>query len=195
MINTFPHQFTVCHDEDDNTVITFYGGIQKLDFDIPDAVKAKVQIVKIPDSVTEIGNGFFSDWKELIYLKLPDSITKIGDEAFKGCNKLKAIDLSSNLVSIGIGAFWYCTQLNQIHIPDSVLEIGERTFTGCYNLKYAKLPKYLMSLEVIFDSCRSLQEITIPEGVEDLLGYYHHKLVILKVKHSIEATLHLIFKM
>lgn len=49
---------------------------------------AKLESVKIPASVKEIGKRAFEDCSELKYVMLPDGI-KIGDRAFSGCKCLK----------------------------------------------------------------------------------------------------------
>ena len=44
--------------------------------------------VKIPDSVTKIGSGAFSDCSLLTEIKIPDSVTSIGSKACSGCVSL-----------------------------------------------------------------------------------------------------------
>ena len=45
-------------------------------------------------------------------LKIPDSVTEIGDFVFRSCKNLEEISLSSNIKSIGENVFGYCNNLN-----------------------------------------------------------------------------------
>ena len=83
----------------------------------------------IPDGVTEIGNGAFSECHGLTDIYLPNSITKIGDSAFDECS-LTYITIPKNVKYIGEGAFWWCNDLLEISIPNSVKYIGELAFAG-----------------------------------------------------------------
>lgn len=74
----------------------------------------KITKLTIPDDVTSIGNGAFSDCKSLTSITIPDSVTKIGDRAFKDC-----------------------TSLTSITIPNRVTWIGKYVFYGCQNIKIA----------------------------------------------------------
>ena len=105
--------------------------------------------------VTEIGNGAFSHWTELIYVSLPDSIVRIGDYAFGGrlVNirmpaglkeigeyafaglPLDSVDLPDGLETVGAGAFYNCGYLRSAAIPESVRFIGENAFGGARGLK------------------------------------------------------------
>ena len=44
--------------------------------------------VVIPDGVTSIGSGVFSECINLTTITIPDSVTSIGDWAFYGCENL-----------------------------------------------------------------------------------------------------------
>lgn len=41
--------------------------------------------INIPDSVTSIGNGAFSDCKSLLNINIPNGVTSIGDSVFVNC--------------------------------------------------------------------------------------------------------------
>ncbi|MGN1065620.1 MAG: leucine-rich repeat protein [Thermoguttaceae bacterium] len=44
--------------------------------------------MKIPSSVTSIGDGAFDNCPSLSSIKIPSSVTSIGDGAFDGCPNL-----------------------------------------------------------------------------------------------------------
>ena len=108
----------------------------------------KITKLTIPDDVTSIGNGAFSDCKSLTSITIPDSVTSIGEEAFCVCESLTSITIPNSVTSIGEFAFSGCTSLTSITIPDSVISIGERAFEDCTSLTSIKIAasneKYLI---------------------------------------------------
>lgn len=60
--------------------------------------------VKLPNSVTEIGNGAFKECKNLQSIDIHDTVTTIGDKAFKDCESLVSIKIPKN-VEINFTAF------------------------------------------------------------------------------------------
>ena len=64
--------------------------------------------INIPDSVTSIGNGAFSDCKGLTSLTLSPNIIVVGQEAFGHCSNLSTLTIPQGLTSIA--------RLNQYHI-------------------------------------------------------------------------------
>ena len=79
--------------------------------------RCSLSSIKLPDSLTSIGNGAFVNCRSLSSIKLPDSLTSIGGSAFSGCSNLSSIKLPDSLTSIGEGAFWGCSRLSSIIIP------------------------------------------------------------------------------
>ena len=91
--------------------------------------------ITIPNSVTTIGERAFQGCTSLKSITIPDSVTTIGGSAFRGCDKLTSITISNSVTTIGKGAFSCCTSLTSITIPDSVTAIGERAFEYCNQLE------------------------------------------------------------
>ncbi len=98
--------------------------------------------VTIPDSVTSIGGGAFSDtayyknssnWKNGV-LYIGNHLIK-AKESVKGSYKIK-----SGTKCIADYAFDYCTELTSITIPNSVTSIGNYAFRGCHSLKSVTIP-------------------------------------------------------
>ncbi|MBQ8658987.1 MAG: leucine-rich repeat protein [Clostridia bacterium] len=67
-------------------------------------------------------------------LKIPNSVTTIGNYAFNGCDSLMSITIPNSVTSIGNSAFKACDKLTSITIPNSVTSIGKEAFFGCYSL-------------------------------------------------------------
>ena len=58
----------------------------------------------------------FSGCINLEDIKIPDSVTQIGDNAFKNCEKLTLIEISSNVTSIGANSFLGCDSLDAVYV-------------------------------------------------------------------------------
>ena len=89
------------------------------------------KFVKIPNSVTEIGEHAFYDCKSLTSIEIPNSVTSIGNDAFYGCTSLTSIEIPNSVISIGDYAFEACTRLKSVVIGDGVTSIGIGAFWYC----------------------------------------------------------------
>lgn len=109
--------------------------------------------IKLPNSITSIGEGAFRYCLGFNTITIPNSVTKIGRSAFYQCKSLKTISLSSSLTTIEASAFFECTKLVSIFIPKSVISIGMHAFTICSgkinvdegNLNYSSLDGVLFN--------------------------------------------------
>ena len=88
----------------------------------------------IPNSVTIIESGAFSNNRHLKNVVIPNSVTSIGDDAFYGCTSLTGVTIPNSVTSIGERAFSGCTSLTDVTIPNSVTIIGNSAFSGCTSL-------------------------------------------------------------
>ena len=113
-------------------------------------------------------------------IKLPSTLTHIGDAAFAECGELISIKLPKGLLKIGQAAFIDCWQLEKITLPASTRVIGPKAFQGCINLYQIKLNKALEMIgEEAFDDCESLEAIQIPKGMKE-----HFKRLLPKDLHK-----------
>ena len=94
---------------------------------IPETVKYN----KKNYTVVLIRDLAFEDCRGLTSIKIPSSVTSIGNYVFSGCSSLTSIDIPSSVTSIGNDAFSGCSSLTSIKIPSSVTSIGECAFKGC----------------------------------------------------------------
>ena len=124
---------------------------------------------KIPESVTETGFAVFKECVSLSEIVIPEGITTLGNQMFLHCRSLSAVTLPSSLTFIDYLAFGHCTALPYIEIPDNVTSIGESAFQACENLMEIKLPKKLARIEKFtFRGCKLLNSIEIPERVRSI---------------------------
>ena len=145
-------QFTYKIKDDGTVEIIGYNGDLSGNLTIPSGIKGKrvtsigygafkdhIEIngkLKIPDSVTEIGEDAFSGCKFITGIEMPKKTVTISDGAFDGCRNMKGkLILPSSLTYIGSFAFRDCDKLSgNLKIPAGISEIGSYTFSGCSSL-------------------------------------------------------------
>ncbi|GAB1224293.1 hypothetical protein ENUP19_0187G0005 [Entamoeba nuttalli] len=103
-----------------------------------------------------------------IEIKIPTSVSEIGNELFKCCSSLRTINIPSSVIELGDGCFKECTSLTSITIPTSVSEIGKYCFYECTSLKSINIPSSITSFgNKCFYHCRCEEELkknkTIPK--------------------------------
>ena len=149
----------------------------------------QLETVKLGRNETTIGDEAFYGCSQLKAIDLGPKLTKLGSRAFMDCSSLKSVDLSQTLKTIGSECFKY-SGLTTVIIPSSVTGIGSYAFSECSSLTGAyincrlAIPEgcfcYCTSLkEVIlgsaysigdrsFDSCYSLEAISIPANIKSI---------------------------
>ena len=73
---------------------------------------------------TVLCRNAFTDFSSLEIVSLPDSVTEIGDYGFKGCSSLSSITIPDSVTTIGISAFSGCSGLSFIKVLSSNVPIG-----------------------------------------------------------------------
>ena len=89
----------------------------------------------IPENITKIIGGAFSECSGLTSVTIPNSVTSIGGHAFFYCSGLTSVTIPNSVTSIGDWAFSECSGLTSVTIPNSVTSIGDWAFDSCDNLK------------------------------------------------------------
>lgn len=148
--------------------IVFDGGIPSVHFYIvieiaQDAFNSSdASYVKIPDTVTTIGEGAFADCVNLEYIVIPDSVTHIGTHAFSQCFSLQSVIIGLGLEEINSRTFFNCTSLKNIIIGENVKVIRDYGFEDCFILTGITLPKGLEQLGTsAFSGCYDLKQINV----------------------------------
>ena len=140
--------------------------------------------ITIPNGVTTIGRSAFIDCNGLTSVTIPSSVSSIGSSPFGRCNKLTEIKVengNANYTSDNGVLFdkdmttIICYPAGKIQtkydIPESVKTIGESTFIGCNNLTTVTIPEGVVDIsQYAFQSCKSLESISIPGSVKSI-GY------------------------
>lgn len=92
--------------------------------------------IKIPNSVTFIGDEAFGYNSDLLYINIPSGVESIGAHCFRSCDSLQYVNIPEGVKTIQDGAFSGCSALRSIHLPMSIERVGYYPFEGCSSLKY-----------------------------------------------------------
>jgi hypothetical protein len=123
----------------------------------------------IPDGVTSIGNGMFSNCTGLTSVSIPDSVTNLGWGAFSGCSSLTSVNIPGGVTVIRSFAFSGCASLTSVNIPDGVTSIESAAFDDCTSLTSVTIPDSVTSVgSNAFYNCTSLTTITMPSSVTSI---------------------------
>lgn len=118
-------------------------------------------IVKIPNSVTSIGESAFGHSSIITSVIIPNSVTEICTSAFSSCRGLKSVTIPNSVTKISGSAFWNCRSLTQITLPDSITTISYQLFGQCIDLKSVIIPNSVTSIaDRAFVNCTNLDEAT-----------------------------------
>lgn len=93
----------------------------------------------IPNTVTSVPSGVFSQCPNLKKINIPSSVKSIDTFAFVGSGLTEVI-LPEGVESIGMGAFWNCKSLETLELPKSLTNITapETICQSCTALKTVK---------------------------------------------------------
>ncbi len=121
----------------------------------------------IPQSVTKIGEGAFSNLEGLKTIVIPGTVKEIGVSAFANNKTLEKVIIQDGVEIIRENAFRDCNNLQSVEMTDSIQEMRYNAFYYCRNLKNINLSNNIKILQnSVFDGCMSLKEITLPKNLE-----------------------------
>jgi hypothetical protein len=154
----------------------------------------------IPNSVTEIEEGAFSNCSNLTSIIIPNSVTVIRRIAFYNCDSLTSITIPDSVTEIGETAFSHCCKafygkyashdnrclikdgillafapapydITKYTIPNSVTAIERCVFSRCWNLTSVTIPDSVTKIGTFaFDNCRSLTSVYCKATTPPKLG-------------------------
>ncbi|MCQ2289411.1 MAG: leucine-rich repeat protein [Muribaculaceae bacterium] len=125
--------------------------------------------VVIPNNVTNIGNGAFSENENLKKVVIGNSVTHIGMEAFARCKSLTSVNIPASVTYLGETIFDDCTSLPAIVIPEGITSLSFAMFSGCHALSEVTLPSTLTKIgNYAFSLCKGLKAIDLPSSVSSI---------------------------
>ena len=140
------------------------------------------QSTVIPDSVTEIGGGAFSNCCALTSIEIPTSVTEIGNCAFYGCTGLTSVVIPDSVTEIRESVFEECSNLISMKVTDDNPKYDSRG--GCNAIIETESNKLLFGCqstiipdsvteigENVFSNCKGLTSIVIPSSVTEIGDY------------------------
>jgi len=135
-----------------------------VDLVIPSHVAYKNDIYAVVGIANNHSNGVFAH-TGILSVKIPDTVTYIGDAAFYNNENLTSVELGNSVKTIGALAFSSC-DLKEIRMPESVTELGESAFYGNSNMTTAILSDAITELQhYTFFGCRLLDNIVLPASL------------------------------
>ena len=134
--------------------------------------------VVIPESIDgkkiyNIYSYSFSGCKNITSIRIPDSVTQIGNQAFQNCSSLTSIDIPDGVGRIGEWAFGGCSSLANVSIPDSVAVMESSVFSGTPWLaeQFEQNEGLAIANHILVDADENLSgNITVPAGITLIAG-------------------------
>ncbi|WP_253725585.1 leucine-rich repeat domain-containing protein [Treponema socranskii] len=99
----------------------------------------------VPASVTELGEGSFSQVAALTSLTLPDGLKTIGDKAVWNCENLVVLNLPSSLKSIGWRSLGFI-KVSSMVVPENITQLWDLFLSYCPELTSVELPSTLTEM-------------------------------------------------
>lgn len=130
-----------------------------------------LKTIIIPGTVKEIKKNAFSNNKDLETVILEEGVEVIRTGAFRDCRNLVSVSLPESLIKMESSVFMYCANLVEISLPSKIETVDSYLFYGCSNLTNIQLSKSLREIKnSSFSYCNSLTKIEIPSGVTNILA-------------------------
>jgi hypothetical protein len=153
-----------------------------------------VSRVRIPDSVTYIGNGAFQGnivkmySEQLTEITIPSGVTYIGNDAFFA-NSLTSVTIPDSVTYIGEGAFSY-NGLTSVTIPNSVTYIGGDYTGGAFSnnqLTSVTIPDSVTTIGVSAFERNQLTSVTIGNSVTTIgsSAFAYNQLTSVTIPNSV----------
>ncbi len=116
-------------------------------------------------AVTMLYDGLFAGHKEITSVRIPETVTDLGEFIFDGCDSLKHIDLPKSLAVLW--GYTFCrSSFEEIVLPDGVSSVPPFCFKDCKELRRIVFGKGMKEVHAwAFGGCINLEDIVNAHGV------------------------------
>ena len=122
----------------------------------------EISEIAIPDTVTKIGEGAFTDCQFLTKVKLSNSIDTLEAEIFSKSG-ITYIEIPSSVKRIELSTFAYCDQLKSVKFNEGLEYIGRYSFSNV-SLSTIKFPNTIRYIDSdAFANATNLKSIELPD--------------------------------
>ena len=121
-------------------------------------------LVEVPETVdglpvTVISDGVFRGHPEITELRLPQTVTDLGEFVFDGCENLRALKLPAGLERLW-GYTFVRSGLEELELPDGVRSIPPFCFKDCKSLKRVVCGAGMKTIHAwAFGGCDKLDQV------------------------------------
>ena len=159
------------------------GGKETTELVIPDGTKeipawrfasfASIKSIKLPSSLTKIGDYSMQGMPLVTELEIGPNVTYIGNAAFRYYDSLKTLVLDCGIIGINSDCFRECDGLEKViikpHPSVDKFYIDKSAFYNCKSLKDVVLPNNLSGIgNQSFAYCTSLESLNVPQNVTSI---------------------------
>ena len=154
----------------DNYVFLEAAKLDSAQYTLPQNFKGEI-------TITYLGDHLFSRNETVVDLIVPDGYEEIGHFAFYECPNLESLTLGKDVKKIGDLAFSCCPKLSKFSVSDENPHLYEKD--GCIIeretetlvLSNGNIPQGVKIIGFcVFVENKKLDNVTIPEGVEAIMG-------------------------
>ena len=127
---------------------------------------SKITELVIPQNITSIGEGAYTNGRELLSVVFPSSLEKIAAWAFASCKSLKSVDIPSSVKTLGSGVFSGCSSLEVVSLSSKLKKIPGLCFNSAQKLSTIDIPSSVTEIGFYaFKECLSLRDVNIPSSI------------------------------
>ena len=125
----------------------------------------------IPQNVTKIGKGAFSQLQGLKKIVIPGTVKIIDVDAFRGNTTLEEVIIQEGVEVIEQEAFRDCPVLKNVELPTTITKLGNWLFCSCHSITSINIPPNVSSIgSGLFHGCGGLESVVISNGITYISG-------------------------